>query len=78
MYKPKGWENPYTECNKSCKKLYNGKPFSAVEEAAFEAGADAMLEAIWKLAKESPTGVFSFDTNAVNVPSVFIPEGDEE
>ena len=29
----------------------------------YEAGADAMLEAIWKLAKEAPTGTFIFDSN---------------
>ncbi|KKM99441.1 hypothetical protein LCGC14_1147780 [marine sediment metagenome] len=33
----------------------------------FEAGADAMLEAIWKLAKESQTGAFVFDSNAGNI-----------
>lgn len=32
-----------------------------------EAGADAMLEAIWKSAKESPTGTFTFDINTINV-----------
>ena len=36
-------------------------------EYTFEAGADAMLEAIWKMAKDSPTGTFIFDTNAINV-----------
>lgn len=29
----------------------------------FEAGADAMLEAIWKMAQESPTKTFTFDAN---------------
>ncbi len=28
-----------------------------------EAGATAMYEAIWKMAKESPTGTYTFDTN---------------
>jgi len=46
MWRPKGWKNPFTECNKTCKKLYNGQPFSAVEQQVFEAGADAILEAL--------------------------------
>jgi len=29
----------------------------------YEAGADAILEAIWKLAEESPTKTFFFDAN---------------
>ncbi len=33
----------------------------------FEAGADAMLEAIWKLAEESPTKTFTFDKNHFHV-----------
>jgi hypothetical protein len=32
----------------------------------FEAGTTAMLEAIWKLAKDSPTGCFTFDTREIN------------
>ena len=31
----------------------------------YEAGADAMLEALWKMAQESPTGTFTLDTNTV-------------
>jgi len=30
-------------------------------------GADAFYEAIWKMAKESPTGTFIFDTNTINI-----------
>ena len=37
----------------------------------YEAGADAMLREIWKMAKESPTGTFTFDTHVINCPSVF-------
>jgi len=65
MYRPEGWlklgEHPCSgdgclEC-----RDYTNK----------EVGADAMLEAIWKMAKESPTGTFTFDTSVVSVPSVF-------
>ncbi len=51
-WRPGGWKNPYTECNKSCRKLYGGHPFDAVEEAAFEAGADAMYEPAYEKGKE--------------------------
>ena len=44
--RPDGWKNPYVECNKVCKKIYNGKPFDAVEITAFEAGADAIVKEI--------------------------------
>lgn len=40
---------------------------TAHEDFLVEAGADAMLEAIWKLAKNSPTGTFTFDTNTINI-----------
>ena len=34
---------------------------------AFEAGADAILDALFKMAKESPTGTFVIDSKEVNV-----------
>ena len=37
------------------------------ECTSFNAGADAYEAAIWKMAKESPTGIFTFDTNTINV-----------
>ncbi len=57
--RPEGWENPYpveamTYPEHQARKI-------------FEAGADAMLEAIWKMAKESPTGTFAFDTHTINI-----------
>jgi len=33
----------------------------------FEAGADAILEAIFKLAEESPTKTFTFDAQFINI-----------
>ena len=54
-YRPEGWENPYSEHGAVLKEMGN--------EIAFEAGADAMLEAIWKLAEASPTKTFTFDAD---------------
>jgi len=71
MWRPKkGWENPYRHY-----EIPPSRPIKDViceEECnvgnyAYEAGADAMLEAIWKMAKESPTGTFIFDTNTINI-----------
>jgi len=33
----------------------------------FEAGADAILKALWKLAEESPTKTFTLDANVVSI-----------
>ena len=33
------------------------------EYKAFEAGADALWDALWELAKESPTGKFEIDSH---------------
>lgn len=54
-YRPKGFKNPYGPIGADLKKMGN--------EIAYEAGADAMLEGLWEMAKESPTGEFSFDSN---------------
>ena len=36
----------------------------------YEAGADAMLDALWKMAKESPTGTFTLDTHIITIHQV--------
>ena len=43
------------------------KPYYKTREIDYEAGADAILEAIWKRARESPTGTFTFDTHITNI-----------
>jgi hypothetical protein len=48
-WRPSGWINP----NK----------FNFEKAAAFEAGADAMIAALWKLAEASPTRTFCLDAN---------------
>ena len=66
--RPEGWENPLEELTPVYWEgflLKQGNDYKA-----YEAGADAMLEGIWKMAKESPTGTFTFDTHQVNCPSV--------
>ena len=51
-WRPKNWDNPY--------EPVWGNPFRGEFHVAYEAGADAMLKAIWKLAEESPTKTFTF------------------
>ena len=60
-WRPRGWRNPWYK-SVSFYSRYN----------LHEAGADAMLEAIWKLAKESPAGTFTFDSNIINIQEVDI------
>ena len=54
-WRPEGWDNPYTR--KHLKKLYGDKPYKFDIEKIedFEAGADAMLEAL------SPKGHIDWD-----------------
>ena len=77
-YRPPDWGNPYSKANVEyldsasliCKMKDGTCTPNLIREArehTFEAGADALLEAIWKLAKDSPTGTFTFDTNTINI-----------
>jgi len=57
MWRPENWKNPYQRtCEKPIPDIINDD----VDEA-FEAGADAILEALFELAKQSPTGKFEID-----------------
>ena len=56
-WRPKGWENRPYEVGKDNMAYHN----------AFEAGADAMLDALFKMAKESPTGTFVIDSKGINI-----------
>lgn len=60
MWRPDDWEK---HRNLSDKELNTENYLDNV----FEAGADAMLEALFKLAKESPTGKFEIDSHTVNI-----------
>ena len=54
-WRPEGWENNWRHIGE----------IPIVTHQAYEAGADAMLDAIWKLAEESPTKTFTFDASCL-------------
>ena len=64
--RPKGFKNPHDDFGADLTKMGL--------QIAFEAGADEYERCIWEMAKESPTGTFTFDTHVINCPSVFIEE----
>ena len=59
MYRPDKWENPYINHGAVLKEMGN--------EIAFEAGASAMYNVLWKLAEESPTKTFTLDANVIEM-----------
>ena len=71
-WRPKGWKvNPCDKCLGKVEDNYGlmcdlscGK---ATAYANYEAGADALLKALWELASESPTGTFIIDSKICNI-----------
>ena len=61
MWRLEGWKNPYTE------PVREGVVWNEEVIKAYEAGADAILTALWKMAEESPTKTFTIDARVVNV-----------
>jgi len=59
--RPKGWVTPFEEEGDI---LDN---YLARRKIDFESGADAYEAALWKMAKESPTGTYTIDSHAVNI-----------
>jgi len=59
IWRPKEWVNP-------CKAVYLESINTGHMAEAFELGADAMLEALFKMARESPTGEFVIDSKIYN------------
>ena len=61
-WRPEGWKNPYeteaTEVSPGLVRVF----FRSREWKAYEAGADAMLKALFEMAKASPTGTFIIDS----------------
>jgi len=57
-WRPDGWKNPYPKTGETLGMF-----------ALYEAGANAMLEALWKLAGESPTGTFTLDSHTITIYS---------
>ena len=58
MYRPLGFKNPHKDFRND---------MGEIAYTEFEAGADAMYDALWKMAEESPTKTFTLDVNAVNI-----------
>ena len=59
--RPEGWKNPYVI-------VIDGVDIDcSVEAKAFEAGADAYEAGLFKMAKESPTGMFIIDSHTVTI-----------
>ena len=49
------------------RKVKKGEQVKWVEDGAIIKIASRMLEALWKMAEESPTGTFTFDTREKHV-----------
>ncbi|KKN76918.1 hypothetical protein LCGC14_0365690 [marine sediment metagenome] len=69
-YRPEGWENP--EPCSTCPNISRTTQCAIVCQTwqryvLYEAGADAILTAIWELASESPIKTFTFDANIKQV-----------
>lgn len=80
MWRPKNWVNPFKEMIRVEEKVWYkesdyegggwyGHPdliehYSKSAEE-YEAGADAMLDSLFEMAKESPTRTFTIDSNKV-------------
>ncbi len=58
-WRPKGWEEDKFY---KCMDLTGGGGDYADIHDVFEAGADCILDALFRLAEESPTGTFTIDS----------------
>lgn len=78
MHRPEGWNTE--DIAKENLPLFKwGTQEYAQVIRGIDIGADAMLEALFKLAKESPTGKFIIDSNIITVYArIFdLPEEEE-
>jgi len=62
-WRPEGWENPHEEYHDIC----DVPTVQDAEYEAFESGADEMLEGLFQMARESPTGTFTIDVREQNI-----------
>ena len=63
-WRPRGWEDDkFQRCMDLTK---GGGSYKDIYEV-YEAGASAMLNELFKLAKESPTGTFVIDSKEVTI-----------
>ena len=61
-WRPKEWDYTHKDVPSEL-PIFN--PHSLCDLLIYEAGADAMLEELFKLAKESPTKTFTIDSRVV-------------
>ncbi len=65
-YRPENWDwNGIRD--RALEAVGWDKEGTGYEEQLVEVGADAMLDALFKMAKESPTGTFVIDSRGINV-----------
>lgn len=69
QWRPSGWENPYKINLEDwgVKPMQGDLIIQPSQVEVFEAGASAMLESLFKLAKESPTGTFTLDSRPIHI-----------
>ena len=83
-WRPEGWKTPNVMALKDVKPGFvmadQVRFLDKSECEAFEAGADAILEALFKLAEESPTKTFVIDSQVIQIyrgeerTKIFIPD----
>lgn len=69
-YRPDNLKNPYPnpECDVLTEEhLIQAMEYSKSNYEIYEEALDAILTAIWKMAKESPTKTFVFDSRKINI-----------
>lgn len=75
MYRPKDWKNPYTDYFMNGKDndiLGSFDKFNKERGIIYENGANAILEVLFRLAKESPTGKFEIDSHVQTIYSLMV------
>ena len=78
LWRPDNWYTEYPDACMSCPnvsedewgKLCDLPCGEYTARSNFEAGADALLKELFRLAKESPTGTFTIDSEIITVYKV--------
>ena len=69
-WRPKdGWDTTRFNALKRQRGYFNPDTPIVIKQDIdiYEAGADALFEALFKMAKESPTGTFTIDSNEITM-----------
>jgi len=72
-WRPKNWENPYREFGMNIEErvtfrvLTEKEAIEVDKHEVYEEGANAMIEALFKMAEESPTKTFIIDSRIINI-----------